>query len=341
MVAVSRLALASADPDLNSTVVGGRSVLAGNLPCDPKPFIAALGFGQKRNGSPTAICTGSWLSIDVIVTAAHCISTAADGSQIRIGALGSNGMYSWDDTRVTVGRDTLVHPVYDGKVWTHDVAVILVREGSKVGGAVCLPSKDTPRPEADLITFGFGQDDNGNFGGLNWVDLPFVASDVCQDSWSLEGCQVCAGGVQGKDTCNGDSGGPLMYCQASSPSPVSPPGCTGMLVGSTSYGLANCGGGVAVYSDLQHFVAWLEDAASYLRVEPSLRQSAPAARCGGEASKGGAWGELGDGGGIDPARAEGTWRGGANGAPTSDLSVLVAALSLLTSAGACALNRQL
>ena len=51
--------------------------------------------------------------------------------------------------------------------------------------------------------------------------------------------------MQGKDSCNGDSGGPLI--------------CDGIAVGIISYGDTKCGDYPAVYTRLAPFTKWISD----------------------------------------------------------------------------------
>lgn len=57
---------------------------------------------------------------------------------------------------------------------------------------------------------------------------------------------VCAGRLGGeKDSCNGDSGGPLE--------------CNGILVGIVSHGSVDCGKPTkpGIYTDVYHFIDWI------------------------------------------------------------------------------------
>jgi trypsin len=61
------------------------------------------------------------------------------------------------------------------------------------------------------------------------VTIPIIASATCGNTWSITDNMICAGAM-GRDSCNGDSGGPLTV------------GAT--QVGIVSFGSAQCGNGM-------------------------------------------------------------------------------------------------
>ncbi|KAF2344226.1 Serine proteases trypsin domain, partial [Trinorchestia longiramus] len=63
--------------------------------------------------------------------------------------------------------------------------------------------------------------------------------------------QVCAGGVEGEDSCTGDSGGPLITTGVHGP-PY-------QLVGLTSFGRSLCGGlgSYGVYTAVSKYRVWI------------------------------------------------------------------------------------
>merc|ERR1712165_52218 len=97
------------------------------------------------------------------------------------------------------------------------------------------------------------------------VDLPVVDTAACQDSlrktrlggkFKLHDSFVCAGGVDGKDTCKGDGGSPLVC-----PSKYDP--YTYVQAGIVAWGIG-CGedGTPGVYADVSQAVCWIDQAVS-------------------------------------------------------------------------------
>lgn len=68
--------------------------------------------------------------------------------------------------------------------------------------------------------------------------------------------QLCAGGVKGKDSCGGDSGGPLMF-----PGSYGKFGVRYVQRGLVSFGSKRCGlgGYPGVYTNIAYYMKWILD----------------------------------------------------------------------------------
>lgn len=96
------------------------------------------------------------------------------------------------------------------------------------------------------------------------VSIDFIDRSICNKTYSSDvgekllkrgivTSQLCAGNLNGgKDTCHGDSGGPLQILNQS-------PRCTYSIVGVTSFGKF-CGfkNSPAVYTRVSKYVPWIE-----------------------------------------------------------------------------------
>merc|ERR1712209_248684 len=91
---------------------------------------------------------------------------------------------------------------------------------------ICLPQPEELFDFQTCFATGWGKDQFGAAGNyqvvLKEIDLPVVGHDQCEASlrttrlgkrFQLDDSFICAGGVDGKDTCKGDGGSPLV-CQS-------------------------------------------------------------------------------------------------------------------------------
>lgn len=232
-------AVAPGLPTARAAVIGGGPADAGRL-----PWLVAISsrsrFGETRSGQ---FCAGTVISPVAVVTAAHCVSQEALGTDWRnvrdlTVIQGRTDLDSRQGQEVGV-RDVWVNSGYDPVANTGDVAVITL-DSPLAGDSVvqmAQPADTTVYgPGTAAWVYGWG-DTTGKGaypGSLRSAQLTLLDDGVCERAYpgSAEGTyqrdtMVCAGTPQGgRDACQGDSGGPLI--------------AAGMLVGIVSWG-AGCG----------------------------------------------------------------------------------------------------
>lgn len=74
----------------------------------------------------------------------------------------------------------------------------------------------------------------------------------CRNSGTIDDRQMCIGGIPGEDSCNGDSGGPLMRVDDGQTP-------RWQLVGIVSFGASECGtkNVPAIYTKISAFYSWI------------------------------------------------------------------------------------
>ncbi|XP_049534152.1 uncharacterized protein LOC125950324 [Anopheles darlingi] len=254
---------------LTDRVVGGQPTKI-----DEFPWTALIEF-QKADGRSGFHCGGSLINPTHIVTAAHCINAIPRSwkpHRIRLGEwdLGSNSD-CLDDFCAPQPVDLeiekiIVHPGYDSrdKANLNDIALIRFKRDvqySDVIRPICLPLSPSVRNRnyvgASSYAAGWGKTETASASDKKLkVELNIKSQEECAPIFArggifLKPSQICAGGVRGKDTCSGDSGGPLMR-QVSG---------TWYLLGVVSFGPQKCGtaGVPGVYTNVMEYTDWIKN----------------------------------------------------------------------------------
>jgi len=94
------------------------------------------------------------------------------------------------------------------------------------------------------------------------LGVPIISSSECAQKFKAfepESTQICAGGQQGKDSCRGDSGGPLYLAKVGSNGIPTLDGSEPLyLIGIVSFGSKTCGiGKPGIYTRVADFIPWI------------------------------------------------------------------------------------
>ncbi|XP_008553594.2 uncharacterized protein LOC103575539 [Microplitis demolitor] len=258
--------------DLSVRIVGGERAFL-----DEFPWMVLLEY-QKPNGRTTA-CGGVLISNRYVLTAAHCIKGKDLPKTwsllgVRLGehntATDPDCIMEVDNTEicappvVTVEvEEQIAHEDYKPSARDQQNDIALLRLSSPVEFTdyikpICLPNNGN-LPQR-LWVAGWGKTESRSESDVKLkLVIPIADRQDCLTRYgnsavSLSNSQICAGGQRGKDSCRGDSGGPLMSVERA-------PDGSGKwtAVGVVSFGPSPCGmqGWPGIYTKVSDYTEWI------------------------------------------------------------------------------------
>ncbi|XP_031616963.1 proclotting enzyme-like [Contarinia nasturtii] len=219
------------------------------------PWIVPL-FNNGRQ-----FCGGSLIDNQHILTAAHCVAhmTSSDVSRMTV-HLGDHNIRTTYETQHQVKRVKRVvrHRSFDSRTLYNDVALLTLEspvQYTRNVRPICLPRSGDQfgGNYGTVIGWGSVRENGPQPSVLQKVSVPIWSNAVCRQKYGgaapggIIDSMICAG-KDARDSCSGDSGGPLMVMN----------GHTWYQIGVVSWGIG-CGQGryPGVYSRVSSFLPWI------------------------------------------------------------------------------------
>ncbi|VVC93916.1 unnamed protein product [Leptidea sinapis] len=225
---------------------------------DQYPWLTLIEYKSVRDNRIRLLCGGALISgrsnvrlgeYDVSHDGPDCVDADGGGTDCTDGAM------------VIAIEKVIPHQLYDpnAKLRRNDIALLRLAEMAPYTEfirPICLPWLDNVTSPQRLEVAGWGAvSDIQSFSNIKLhVDLPLASKSKCEPYYSqrevpLWKGQICAGGEKGKDSCKGDSGGPLMNEN----------GRLWEVVGVVSFGPTPCGmeNIPGVYTKVYEYLPWI------------------------------------------------------------------------------------
>lgn len=241
------------------------------------PWLARIRY-YKGNNRYGFHCGGVLIHEQYVLTAAHCIEGVPSSWVVYQVRLGEHDIMTEIDCEPKDPTDCadavvdvlisayVVHPDYykENGADYNDIALLQLSESvnfTSFVSPICLPTTRALQMEdlahKEVMVAGWGQTENRTSSTTKLqLRVPIWENDNCSDvfrpfSLDIAPTQLCAGGQKGKDSCRGDSGGPLMWFRVKE----------WYLVGVVSFGLEKCGtdGVPGVYTRMSEYMNWVLD----------------------------------------------------------------------------------
>ncbi|KAL0124383.1 hypothetical protein PUN28_006306 [Cardiocondyla obscurior] len=235
----------------NTQISGGTDAADGRY-----PYQVSL----KHVGRNDHFCSGTILSKRYVITAANCLESLHNATDVFVDA-GSNNLYS--STRVTYSAEALIiHPNYNSTLGINDIGLIRLTKDitfNKIIKSINLiPFDQTFDKELDFIVTGWGKFSmNGQMSDrLREIHVKEFSQELCHQLYkNITNNHICSRQAIGKGICDGDIGSALTYDNE--------------LIGIASFNAIPCGNGYPdVFTRVLPYKPWIN---SYINAGSNQR----------------------------------------------------------------------
>lgn len=264
------------DPSKNECGISiGMRIYGGeDADIDEFPWLAMLQYENHR-GERKFSCGGSLINNRYVLTAAHCVVGEVEKKEgnlvsVRLGEYDTTteiDCIMLDDEQICADppidapvEQKIPHPEYSETSMQNDIALLRLNQDiprTDFIQPICLPTANFKSSSAGDVNFvtGFGRTLKGSRSAIKQkLGIKVYDQERCRAKFATKKAeitpkQLCAGGDFAKDSCHGDSGGPLMKLQK-----------VWNLEGVVSYG-NRCGleDWPGVYTRVQAYMNWIRD----------------------------------------------------------------------------------
>ncbi|XP_042129063.1 trypsin-4-like [Peromyscus maniculatus bairdii] len=225
--------------DDDDKIIGGYA-----CPKHSIPYQVSLNDGDGHQ------CGGSLISDQWVLSAAHCYK----GWSLQV-RLGEHNIHVLEGGEQFIDPEKIIrHPKYNKTTADNDILLIKLKSPATLNSQVSTISLPTSCPSTGAQCLVSGWGNTVNLGGkypsiLQCLEAPVLSASSCRNSYPgmITNNMFCLGFLEGgKDSCDGDSGGPVI--------------CDGEIQGIVSWG-TGCAlrGKPGVYTKVCNYLSWIRE----------------------------------------------------------------------------------